>query len=89
MNYQTGNKPDGTAYSERPDEDSFLLEIGEYDIIEIFIICLAFALWFYSLHKLYSAWKNTLNFSEASLHKPPGSSHWDALIQWILAIVQV
>lgn len=55
-------------------------------ITEALIVVLAFSLWFYSLYRLYSAWQNTLNFSEASIQGPQG---WDLLVNWIAERIRI
>ena len=55
-------------------------------IAEAVIVVLAFSMWLYSLYRLYSAWQNTLNFSEASIQGPQG---WDLLVNWIAERIRI
>ena len=55
-------------------------------VSEALLVFAAILLWFYSLYRLYSAWQNTLNFSEASIQGPQG---WDLLVSWIAERIRI
>ena len=50
------------------------------------LLVAALFLWFYSLYRLYSAWQNTLNFSEAQIQGPQG---WDLLVSWVAERIRI
>ena len=53
---------------------------------EALLVIAALSLWFYSVYRLYSAWQNTLNFSEASIQGPQG---WDLLVSWVAERIRI
>ena len=55
-------------------------------IAEGVCVVAALLLWFYSLFRLYIAWQNTLNFSEASIQGPQG---WDLLVHWVAERIRI
>ena len=55
-------------------------------VSEGILVVAALFLWFYSVYRLYSAWQNTLNFSEASIQGPQG---WDLLVSWIAERIRI
>ena len=53
-------------------------------VCEIVLVTIFIFLWICSIHRLYSVWKNTLGFSEASIQGPQG---WDLLFNWIQEMI--
>ena len=51
-----------------------------YGRCEMVIIVIVLFIWFCSIRRFYSVWKNTLGFSEAMIQGPKG---WDLIFNWV------
>ena len=51
-----------------------------YGPCEMVIIVIILFIWFCSIRRFYSVWKNTLGFSEAMIQGPKG---WDLIFNWV------